>query len=142
MHVAAPLSTEQKYEPARHLTDTGGERRAHHTHVETINKQGIKEDVQHGAGRDSYHRVAGIALKSELVVQRQRRHHKRRSDEDKQQIIIGMRHDVGGSTHHPRKRGEEAKSDDSGNGAEAHRRQETSGCHLLGIVVFLRAKRR
>ena len=141
MHVAAPLCAQQQDEPARHLADAGGERRAHHTHVETIDKQGIEEDIQHGAGRDSYHSVAGVALKSQLIVQRQRRHHKRRSDEDKQQIIIGMRHDIGGSTHHPRKRSEEEKSDDSGNGTEAHRRQETSGGHLLGIVVFFRAKR-
>ena len=141
VHGVAACGAQQEQAPGEELAESRRERRARHTKVECEDEQRVECDVEQSATDDAHHSEAGVALESQLVVERQRRHHKGRGYQYVAQVVAGIWHDVGRSTEKHHELRQQGQSDQCGNDAHQQGGEKTDGGHNLGVVVASRTQR-
>ena len=75
MHRFAPAGSPQQQAPGKELAEGGGQRGTGDSHVEPEDEQRVEDHIQYGSAHDAYHAEMGVALQTQLVVEREGRHH-------------------------------------------------------------------
>ena len=137
MDVARSRGAPKQHAPAEALAHCRGQRGPADAHVKHEDEDGVEDDVEDGARGNADHAETGVALKSQLVVERQRRHHERRGDEDETQVVVGVGEDAVGGTHGARQGRDEQQTTPTCHGAQNQWREESCGCHASGVLSLL-----
>ena len=141
--VVAVAGAEEEDAEADRLADRRGGGGALYAHPEDVDEERIKAHVQNSAADDADHRIEGVALEPELVVDCKGRGHKGGGDKDPAQILDRGRDQplvLPGRTEEFRNRLQKDFARQRKQQAKSCSQNEARGGHLVGLARVLFAE--